>query len=162
MILPFSCCPLVFSLTTASAETVQTSNCNARFVRPSTWRCHICATVQVPARECGETVHWQTDAITPLSVTHPWKKKTCPNFGCSCCWGLSCASKRLVYFSSSHRARTARTFKCTMSAHVTFCKTHILRTFCLFSFSWTSQKPHVLHTLLTVVAVWALCHCGVN
>ena len=96
-----------------------------------------CATVRLPVQQYGETVHWQTYTSTPFRSP---PLETCPNFGCSCCWGLSCAGKSYV-FQFDHRARAARTFKCTEFAHVAFSKTTYFTHFRLFSLSWTLQKP---------------------
>ena len=46
----------------------------AQFGLPSTRRgCRICVTVQLPVRPRGETMYWQANANTPLSVTPPFK-----------------------------------------------------------------------------------------
>ena len=55
---------------TRGADNVLASDCRARFGRPSTRRgCRIYVIVQLPVRPCGETMHWQANANTPLSVT---------------------------------------------------------------------------------------------
>ena len=55
---------------TRGADTVLASDCRAQFDRPSTRRgCRICVTVRLPVRPRGETVYWQANANTPLSVT---------------------------------------------------------------------------------------------
>ena len=52
------------------ADSVLASNCRARFGRPLTRRgCCICVTVRLPVRTRGETIYWQANANTPLSVT---------------------------------------------------------------------------------------------
>ena len=58
---------------TRGANSVLASDCRAQFGRPSTRKgCRICVTVQpVPPR--GETMYWQANTNTPLSVTPPLK-----------------------------------------------------------------------------------------
>ena len=51
-------------------SSVLASDCRAQFGRPSTRRgCRICVTVRLPVRRRGETMYWQANANTPLSVT---------------------------------------------------------------------------------------------
>ena len=62
---------------TRGADSVLASNCRAHFGLPSTRRgCSICVTVRLPVRPRGETMYWQANANTPLSVTPllnvPW------------------------------------------------------------------------------------------
>ena len=46
------------------------SDCRTHFGRPSTRRgCRICVTVRLPVQPRGETMYWQANANTPLSVT---------------------------------------------------------------------------------------------
>ena len=55
---------------TRGADSVLASDCRAQFGRPSTRRgCRICVTVRLPVRPRGETMYWQANANTPLSVT---------------------------------------------------------------------------------------------
>ena len=55
---------------TRGADSVLASDCRAQFGLPSTRRgCRICMTVRLPARPRGETMYWQANANTPLSVT---------------------------------------------------------------------------------------------
>ena len=55
---------------TRGADSVLASDCRAQFGRPSTRRgCRICVTVRLPVRRRGETMYWQANANTPLSVT---------------------------------------------------------------------------------------------
>ena len=55
---------------TRGADSVLASDCRAKFGRPLTRRgCRICVTVRLPVRPRGETMHWQANANTPLSVT---------------------------------------------------------------------------------------------
>ena len=52
------------------ADSVLASDCRAQFGRPSTRRgCRICVTVRLPVRPRGETMYWQANANTPLSIT---------------------------------------------------------------------------------------------
>ena len=52
------------------ADSVLASDCRAQFGRPSTRQgCRICVTVRLPVRPRGETMYWQANANTPLSVT---------------------------------------------------------------------------------------------
>ena len=51
------------------ADIVLASDCRAQFGRPSTRRrCRICVTVRLPVRPRRETMYWQANANTPLSV----------------------------------------------------------------------------------------------
>ena len=55
---------------TRGADSVLASDCRAQFGRPSTrrgWR--ICVAVRLPVRPHRETMHWQANTNTPLSVT---------------------------------------------------------------------------------------------
>ena len=55
---------------TCGADSVLASDCRAQFGLPSTRRgCRICLTVRLPVRLRGETMYWQANANTPLSVT---------------------------------------------------------------------------------------------
>ena len=55
---------------TRGADSVLASDCRAQFGLPSTRRgCRICVTVRLPVRLRGETMYWQANANTPLSVT---------------------------------------------------------------------------------------------
>ena len=55
---------------TRGADKVLASDCRARVGRSSIRRgCRICVTVRLPVRPRGETMHWQANANTPLSVT---------------------------------------------------------------------------------------------
>ena len=55
---------------TGGADSVLASDCRAQFGRPSTRKgCPICVTVRLPVRPRGETMYWQANANTPLSVT---------------------------------------------------------------------------------------------
>ena len=55
---------------TRGADNVLASDCRAQFGRPSTRRgCRICVTVRLTVRRRRETMYWQTNANTPLSVT---------------------------------------------------------------------------------------------
>ena len=55
---------------TGGADSVLASDCRAQFGLPSTRRgCRICVTVRLPVRQRGETMYWQANANTPLSVT---------------------------------------------------------------------------------------------
>ena len=55
---------------TRGADNVLASNCRAQFGRSSTKRgCRICVTGRLPVRPRGETMYWQANANTPLSVT---------------------------------------------------------------------------------------------
>ena len=59
---------------TRGADSVLASDCRAQFGRPSTRRgCRICVTVRLPFRQRRETMYWQANANTPLSVTSPFK-----------------------------------------------------------------------------------------
>ena len=59
---------------TRGADSALASDCRAQFGRPSTRRgCRICVTVRLPVRPRGETMYWQANANTPLSVTPPFK-----------------------------------------------------------------------------------------
>ena len=58
---------------TRGAGSVLASDCRAHFGRPSTRKgCRICVTVRLPVRPRGETMYWQANANTPLSVTPPF------------------------------------------------------------------------------------------
>ena len=55
---------------TRGADSALASDCRAQFGLPSTRRgCRICVTVRLPVRPRGETMYWQANANTPLSVT---------------------------------------------------------------------------------------------
>ena len=55
---------------TRGADSVLASDCRAHFGRPSTRiGCRIYVTVRLPVRLRGETMYWQANANTPLSVT---------------------------------------------------------------------------------------------
>ena len=55
---------------TRGADSVLASDCRAQFGRPSTTRgCRISVTVRLPLRPRRETMYWQANANTPLSVT---------------------------------------------------------------------------------------------
>ena len=55
---------------TCGADSVLASDCRAQFGLASTRRgCRICVTVRLPVRPRGETMYWQANANTPLSVT---------------------------------------------------------------------------------------------
>ena len=55
---------------TRGVDSVLASDCRAQFGRPSTRReCCMCVTVRLPVRQRGETMYWQANANTPLSVT---------------------------------------------------------------------------------------------
>ena len=55
---------------TRGADSVLASDRRAHFGRPSTRRgCRIGVTVQLLVRPCGETMYWQANVNTPLSVT---------------------------------------------------------------------------------------------
>ena len=55
---------------TRGADSVLASDCRAQCGRPSTrGGCRICVTVRLPVRPRGETMYWQANANTPLSVT---------------------------------------------------------------------------------------------
>ena len=55
---------------TRGADSALASDCRAQFGRPSTRRgCRICVTVRLPVPPRGETMYWQANANTPLSVT---------------------------------------------------------------------------------------------
>ena len=57
---------------TRGADSVLASDCRAQFGLPSTERgCRICVTqtVWLPVRPRGETMYWQANANTPLSIT---------------------------------------------------------------------------------------------
>ena len=55
---------------TRGADSVLASDCRAHFGRPSTRTgCRICVTVRLPVQPRGETMYWQANANTPLSVT---------------------------------------------------------------------------------------------
>ena len=55
---------------TQGADSALASDCRAQFGRPSTRRgCRICVTVRLLVRPCRETMYWQANANTPLSVT---------------------------------------------------------------------------------------------
>ena len=57
---------------TRGADSVLASDCRAQLGRPSTRRgCRICVTVRLPVRPRGETMYWQANVNTPLSVTPP-------------------------------------------------------------------------------------------
>ena len=59
---------------TRGADSVLSSDCRAQFGRPSTRRgCCICVTVRLPVRQRGQTMYWQANANTRLSVTPPFK-----------------------------------------------------------------------------------------
>ena len=59
---------------TQGADNVLASDCRAQFGRPSTRSgCRICVTIRLPVRPRGETMYWQANANTPLSVTPPFK-----------------------------------------------------------------------------------------
>ena len=55
---------------TRGADSVLARDCRAQFGLTSTRRgCRICVTVRLPVRPRGETMYWQANANTPLSVT---------------------------------------------------------------------------------------------
>ena len=55
---------------TRGADNVLASDCGTQFGRPATRKgCRICVTVRLPVRQRGETMYWQANANTPLSVT---------------------------------------------------------------------------------------------
>ena len=55
---------------TRGGDNVLASDCRAQFGLPSTRRgCRICVTVRLPVRPRGETMYWQANANTHLSVT---------------------------------------------------------------------------------------------
>ena len=57
---------------TRGADSVLASDCRAQFGLPSTRRgCRMCVTVRLLVRPLGETMYWQANANTPLSVTPP-------------------------------------------------------------------------------------------
>ena len=65
--------------TTRGVDNVLASDCGAQFGRPSTRKgCRICVTVPLPVRPRGETIYWQANANTPLSVTPPFKLGEAP------------------------------------------------------------------------------------
>ena len=65
---------------TEGADSVLASDCRAKFGRPSTRRgCRICLTARLPVRPRGETMYWQANANTPLSINPPFK---CPLIEC--------------------------------------------------------------------------------
>ena len=52
------------------ADSVLASDIRTQFGRPSARRgCRICVTVRLPVQPHGETMYWQANANTPLSVT---------------------------------------------------------------------------------------------
>ena len=55
---------------TRGADSVLASVCREQLGRPSTRRgCRICVTVRLPVRPRKDTMHWQANTNTPLSVT---------------------------------------------------------------------------------------------
>ena len=55
---------------TRGADSVLASDCRGLFGLPSTRKgCRICVTVRLPVRPRGETMYWQANANTALSVT---------------------------------------------------------------------------------------------
>ena len=55
---------------TRGADSVLASDCRAQFGPPSTRNgCRIYMTVRLPVRPRGETMYWQANANSPLSVT---------------------------------------------------------------------------------------------
>ena len=122
---------------TRGADSALASDCRAQFGLPSTRRgCRICVTVRLPVRPRGETMYWQANANTPLSVT---PHADVPDLKAHC-WGgpTNGALVNRAFVPCQNRRRTnVQQLTCNIDLSCSFY-------YLFFSFVLLELKPFVL------------------